>query len=241
MWATADIRIEPAELRSCRSIPPDHRDVEIRLAKASRKFEAYARPAVLRQTTLASPVPIDLVKAEGWTPFGRDHRHDVRSRPCRPADTPDHLPTHDISRFVDANLATTRCRRRKPALAEVINATGLLPSGLFMVEDPQTGPLATVLCVQDNDLAGIMSFSVTPARRREGSGLRFDLGAAPGADAALRLIAGQDRQRAGDHALRAARFRRSLSLFLPAAGSLPMSATVRAVLGTAFSSSSPAP
>ena len=32
--------------------PSDHRDIEIRLEKASRKFEAYGRPAVLRQTPL---------------------------------------------------------------------------------------------------------------------------------------------------------------------------------------------
>jgi hypothetical protein len=49
--------------------PSDHRDVEIRLAKASRRFEAYGRPAVLRQTPLASPVLVDLVKADQWTHF----------------------------------------------------------------------------------------------------------------------------------------------------------------------------
>ncbi len=48
----------------------------------------------------------------------------------------------------------------------------------------RTGPLATVLCVQDNDLAGIMSLSVAEERRREGLGTRNrDLGAALGAHA----------------------------------------------------------
>jgi ribosomal protein S18 acetylase RimI-like enzyme len=42
-----------------------------------------------------------------------------------------------------------------------------------MIEDPETGPLATVLCVQDNDLAGIMSLSVAKKRRREGFGLEI--------------------------------------------------------------------
>ncbi len=50
--------------------PSDHRDVEIRLEKASRKFEAYGRPAVLRQTPLASPVLIDLrQRRSNWTQF----------------------------------------------------------------------------------------------------------------------------------------------------------------------------
>ncbi|MGO8330420.1 GNAT family N-acetyltransferase, partial [Rhizobium ruizarguesonis] len=43
--------------------PSDHRDVAIRLEKARRKFEASGRAAVVRQTPLASPVLIDLLRA----------------------------------------------------------------------------------------------------------------------------------------------------------------------------------
>ncbi|MGO8657645.1 GNAT family N-acetyltransferase, partial [Rhizobium ruizarguesonis] len=49
--------------------PSDHRDVEIRLEKARRKFEAYGRAAVVRQTPLASPVLIELLRAQNWTRF----------------------------------------------------------------------------------------------------------------------------------------------------------------------------
>ncbi len=153
--------------------PSDHRDVEIRLAKASRKFEAYGRPAVLRQTPLASPVLIDLVRAEGWQPFDETIVMTCDLTHAELPDTLDHLPTHDIGRFVDANLATDQVSAKlKPALAEIINAIKP-PSGLFMIDDQKAGPVATVICVQDNDLAGIMSLSVTPSRRREGLGLEI--------------------------------------------------------------------
>ncbi|WP_431320571.1 GNAT family N-acetyltransferase [Rhizobium sp. YTU87027] len=153
--------------------PSDHRDVEIRLAKASRKFEAYGRAAVLRQTPLASPVLIDLVREQQWVPFDETVVMTCDLAHAELPDTLDHLPTHDIGRFVDANLTTDGVSSKlKPALAEIINAIKP-PSGLFMIEDAQTGPVATVLCVQDNDLAGIMSLSVAKERRREGLGLEI--------------------------------------------------------------------
>lgn len=153
--------------------PSDHRDIEIRVEKASRKFEAYGRPAVLRQTPLCSPLLVDLVAARNWTHFDETIVMTCDLTQADLPDTLDHLPTHDIGRFVDANLATDQVSAKlKPALAEIINAIKP-PSGLFMIEDPETGPLATVLCVQDNDLAGIMSLSVARERRREGLGLEI--------------------------------------------------------------------
>ncbi|MFP3545351.1 GNAT family N-acetyltransferase [Rhizobium sp. SIMBA_035] len=153
--------------------PSDHRDIEIRVEKASRKFEAYGRPAVLRQTPLCSPLLVDLVAAQNWTHFDETIVMTCDLTQAELPDTLDHLPTHDIGRFVDANLATDQVSAKlKPALAEIINAIKP-PSGLFMIEDPETGPLATVLCVQDNDLAGIMSLSVARERRREGLGLEI--------------------------------------------------------------------
>ena len=153
--------------------PSDHRDIEIRLEKASRKFEAYGRPAVLRQTPLCTPLLVDLVAEQNWTHFDETIVMTCDLTQADLPDTLDHLPTHDIGRFVDANLSTDQVSPRlKAALAEVINAIKP-PSGLFMIEDPASGPLATVLCVQDNDLAGIMSLSVARERRREGLGLEI--------------------------------------------------------------------
>jgi ribosomal protein S18 acetylase RimI-like enzyme len=81
-----------------------------------------------------------------------------------------HLPSHDIGRFIDASLAIhDEDPTLKPALAEILSAIRP-PSGLFVVENPGEKPTAVALCVQDNDLAGIMSFAVAAERRREGVG-----------------------------------------------------------------------
>lgn len=153
--------------------PSDHRDVEIRLEKASRKFEAYGRSAVVRQTPLASPVIVDLLEAEKWQRFDETAVMVCDLAQAELPDTLDHLPTHDVGRFVDANLAVDKAGvALKPALAEIITAIKP-PSGLFMIDDATHGPVATVLCVQDNDLAGIMSLSVADTRRRQGLGIEI--------------------------------------------------------------------
>ncbi|WP_454852105.1 GNAT family N-acetyltransferase [Rhizobium binxianense] len=153
--------------------PFDHRDVEIRLERASRKFESYGRPAVVRQTPLASPVLIDLLQAQDWKRFDETAVMTCDLSQAELPDTLDHLPTHDIGRFVDANLTVDKAPLTlKPALAEIIAAIKP-PAGLFMIEDAAEGPVATVLCVQDNDLAGIMSLSVSETHRRRGLGIEI--------------------------------------------------------------------
>jgi ribosomal protein S18 acetylase RimI-like enzyme len=153
--------------------PSDHRDVEIRLEKASRKFEAYGRAAVVRQTPLASPVIVDVLEAQKWLQFDETAVMVCDLQQADLPDTLDHLPTHDVGRFVDANIAVERAAPGlKPALAEIITAIKP-PSGLFLIDDAAHGPVATVLCVQDNDLAGIMSLSVADTRRRQGLGIEI--------------------------------------------------------------------
>ncbi|MBW9054399.1 GNAT family N-acetyltransferase [Rhizobium mesosinicum] len=153
--------------------PSDHRDVEIRLEKASRKFEAYGRPAVVRETPLASRILIDLIKEQGWKRFDETVVMVCDLSQADLPDTLDHLPTHDVGRFVDANLAVDQAQLSlKPALAEIISAIKP-PCGLFMIDDATHGPLATVLCVQDNDLAGVMSLSVAGSHRRKGLGIEI--------------------------------------------------------------------
>ncbi len=153
--------------------PSDHRDIALRLEKASRRFEAHGRPLLIRQTPLSPKQLIDHLEASGWECF-----EDVVTMTCDLAtlelpDTMDHLPTHDVGRFVDADITVHRTDPAlKPALAEII--TGIKPpTGLFIIEDPQSGPLAATLCVQDNDLAGIMSLAVRVDRRGQGLGVEI--------------------------------------------------------------------
>jgi ribosomal protein S18 acetylase RimI-like enzyme len=153
--------------------PSDHRDVEIRLEKAQRKFEAYGRPVVVRETPLAPPVLMEVLRAANWQPFEETIVMTCDLADIMLPDTLDHLPSHDVGRYVDASLLVDASDPAlKPALAEVVSGIKP-PSGLFVIEDPEAGPVATTLCVQDNDLAGLMSVSVASQHRRKGFGVEI--------------------------------------------------------------------
>lgn len=153
--------------------PSDHRDLEIRLAKAQRKFEAYGRLMVVRETPLASPMLIELLRGRGWDCFDETIVMTADLVDLELPDALDHLPSHDVGRYVDASLLVDRADPAlKPALAEVVSGIKP-PSGLFVIENDDAGPVATTLCVQDNDLAGIMSVSVAAEHRRKGLGVEI--------------------------------------------------------------------
>ncbi|GEO86347.1 MULTISPECIES: GNAT family N-acetyltransferase [Alphaproteobacteria] len=154
--------------------PSDSRDIAVRLEKAARKFEAHGRPILVRETPLTPKPLIDRMRADGWERF-----EEVMTLTCDltaielPEDTLDHLPSHDVGRYVDADLIVHGSDPAlKPALAEVVSAIKP-PSGLFVIEDPAEGPVAVALCVQDNDLASIMSLAVKADHRQRGLGLEI--------------------------------------------------------------------
>jgi ribosomal protein S18 acetylase RimI-like enzyme len=147
--------------------PSDHRDLDLRLAKAAKRFADYGRTLVLRETPLAPPVLLEHLAHSGWEVFETADVMTVDLSRLELLDTLDYLPSHDIGRFADACLSVAGDDPAlKPALAEILSA--IKPtSGFFMKQDPGNGAVATVLCVQDNDLAGILSLAVAPSHRRE--------------------------------------------------------------------------
>ncbi|MFB9952787.1 GNAT family N-acetyltransferase [Rhizobium puerariae] len=150
--------------------PSDHRDMAMRLEKARKRFAAYGRPLLVRETPLAPGVLIDHLRSEGWKPFETVDVLTVDLAALELPDTLDYLPSHDVGRFIDASLAVEGDDAGpKPAIAEILSAIKP-PSGFFMKEDPAGGAIAVALCVHDNDLAGILSFAVAQARRRGGVG-----------------------------------------------------------------------
>lgn len=151
--------------------PSDSRDIAIRLERAARKFDAYGRPLVVRETPLTPKPLVDHLIAEGWTCFEEVVTQTADLTALEIPDTLDHLPTQDVGRFVDASLALRgQDPALKPVLAEVINS--IKPTvGMFLIEDPNAGPVASLLCVQDNDLAGILLFAVSDRHRRRGVGM----------------------------------------------------------------------
>lgn len=148
--------------------PSDTGNLAVRLEKARRKFEAYGRPLIVRETPLMAPELRTFLEEDGWSVLEevfvmiRD-----LDKPELPA-TMDHLPGHDIGRFVEAYLKISGGDPSlRAGLAEVISS--IKPTaGLFVKEEVEGEPQAAVLCVQDNDLAGIMSLAVSKTERRKG-------------------------------------------------------------------------
>jgi ribosomal protein S18 acetylase RimI-like enzyme len=150
--------------------PSDHRDMALRLEKARKRFEAYGRTLLVRETPLVPQPLLDHLAGNGWEMFETVDVLTVDLTKLELPDTLDYLPSHDVGRFVDASIIVDgEDAGAKPALAEILS-TIKPASGFFLKEDPKLGPVAVALCVQDNDLAGIISFAVSGNVRRQGIG-----------------------------------------------------------------------
>ena len=153
--------------------PSDSRDIALRIEKAGKRFEAHGRPLLVRQTPLSPKPLIDFLASDGWECFEEVVTMTGDLGRMTFPDTLDHLPTQDVGRYVDADIAVHGSDPGlKAALAEILGNIKP-PSGLFVIEDAAKGALAAALCVQDNDLAGIMSLAVRPDHRRQGLGIEI--------------------------------------------------------------------
>ena len=148
--------------------PSDHGDIEARIERAARRFDAYDRPLVFRQSPLAPPQLESYLDAHGWRRFEETI---VMTGVIDELDIDggmDHLPVRDIGRYVDAAITVhARNQSIKAGLTEVLSSIRP-PNGLFIIEDEAAGPLATALCVHDNDLAGVFDLATSAAHRRHG-------------------------------------------------------------------------
>lgn len=150
--------------------PSDYGNCGLRLEKARKRFEDFGRPLIIRETTL---MPSELrahLYDNGWTVF---EEVKVMTADLAHAELPEtiaHLPSHDIGRFVEASLKVSGDDPSlRSAIAEIVSS--IKPTlGLFIKEEIEGDPQATVICVQDNDLAGILSLDVADTLRRQGTG-----------------------------------------------------------------------
>jgi GNAT superfamily N-acetyltransferase/8-oxo-dGTP pyrophosphatase MutT (NUDIX family) len=100
----------------------------------------------------------------------------------------DQIPLKDVGRYVDASIAIRgEDPERKAGLTEVVESIRP-PSGMFVIEDDK-GPVASALCVHDNDLAGLFDIAVRADQRGKGYARSI-------VRAALRWAAAQGAQRA---------------------------------------------
>lgn len=163
--------------------PADHNAIEDRIERAARRFRAYDRPLVFRQTPLAPPLLEAHFDMQGWPRFDETIVLTAELDRIDLEGGYDLIPVKDVGRFVDASLAIHEERAdRKAGLTEVLESIRP-PRGLFVLEDAH-GPIASLLCVHDNDLAGL--FEVGVRKDMQGKGYARSL-----VRAALRWARGQ--------------------------------------------------
>lgn len=150
--------------------PSDHGDVEARVERAAQRFRAYGRPLVFRQSPLAPPQLDSYFDAHGWRRVEETRVMMADISQLNLDDVLDHLPIREIGRYVDASIRVHgRDPALKPGLTEVLSS--IRPtSGFFVIEESDTGPVATALCVHDNDMAGIFELATRADCRRRGHG-----------------------------------------------------------------------
>ena len=150
--------------------PSDRRDIEKRVEKALRRFEAYDRQLIFRMSPLAPPELEAYLDALNWERFDETIVMMASMADLDIEQRMDHLPMRDVGRYVDASiLVHDREPSLKAGLTEVLSS--IRPqSGLFVVEEAESGPLSTALCVHDNDLAGIYELATRKDVRGQGHG-----------------------------------------------------------------------
>ena len=149
--------------------PNDHGELEDRISRAEARFLAVGKPLTFRQTPLASRELEQYLHEEG---FSRNHESSVLSMSLSNFNSDralNQIPLRDIKRYVEASVAVHGVDQgSREALASVIASIKATYS-LFVSED-ELGPVSTVICVQDGDLAGILDLGTREDARRVGHG-----------------------------------------------------------------------
>lgn len=174
-WAIRLTAGHPAKrLNSVNPLDPrDEVDLEKRLELAKRRFEAYGRTLVFRQTPLA-PKKLDrLLDTLGWETFDESLVLAASIGEVELGNAVDRVPLADIGRWVDCFLSLSgEPAERKPGMVEVLSVT--TPKVGLFVEEKATGEiLGCVRCVVDGDLAGLFELETNRAFRRNGHASRL--------------------------------------------------------------------
>ena len=156
--------------------PGDTGDLDGRVERARRRFEAYGRPLTFRLSPLSGVViPGHLDKA-GWSFFGDSAVMQMPLGGHGVEDAIHQIPLRDVGRFIHAAMRIKALDPTlRPGLSEIIGA--IAPdTGLFVLE--QKGePVATTICVHDGDLAGLFEVATAETERGKGYGRRIVLSA----------------------------------------------------------------
>lgn len=156
--------------------PGDVHDLEERIERARRWFEAYGRPLTFRLSPLSGRSLSDHFDRENWQRLSEllVMRASLEELPVDNAIL--QIPLKDIGRFINAAMEVHGMDSSlRPGLTEIISSIHA-EAGLFVLEDDGV-PLATAVCVHDGDLAGMFEIATGPRVRGKGYGRRVLLSA----------------------------------------------------------------
>ncbi|WP_378948340.1 GNAT family N-acetyltransferase [Mesorhizobium sp. ANAO-SY3R2] len=154
--------------------PADIRNIEDRIARAARRFEAYGRPLTFRMSPLSGSAVAAYLDRERWSIFSESLVMRLSLDDGLVDGAMDQIPLKDIGRFVGASMAVHGFDPSlRAGLSEIIGA--IQPeAGLFILQQDEK-PVATAICVHDNDLAGLFEIATSQAERGKGFGRRLIL------------------------------------------------------------------
>ena len=156
--------------------PHDVGNLEARIRRAAKDFDSIQRPITFRISPLAGLELTDWFDRQGWGRFGSSK---VMRRPLSglPLDEAiDQIPMKDVERFSRAAaVAHDDAMDNADGLARVIRSIQS-DYGLFVAGD-DSNPVATVICVNEGDAAGIFNLATKPSERGRGHGRRAVLSA----------------------------------------------------------------
>ncbi len=152
--------------------PHDHDDIPARVERVGKKFRDYGRPLTFRQSPLAPPELSRYLDERGFKRVGHSLVMSAAIDKLATDNAFDQIPLQDIGRYVDASIVIhEHDAHMKPGLSEVISA--IKPTaGMFVLEDDD-GPVSSVICVQDGNLAGILDMGTRVEQKRQGKGRRL--------------------------------------------------------------------
>lgn len=156
--------------------PGDIRNMDQRIARAARRFEAYGRPLVFRMSPLAGERLAQRLDADGWDRFSESLVMMMALSDAALNDVMPLIPLKDVGRYISATIHVHgRDPSVRPGLSELIGA--IEPeAGLFALDVDAT-PAASAICVHDGELAGLFEVATHEAARGMGHGRRIVLSA----------------------------------------------------------------
>ncbi len=152
--------------------PSDVANLDERIARAARRFEAYGRPLVFRMSPLSGEVLSHHLDELGWERYAESLVMRLPLIHAGVEDAMDQIPLKDIGRFTAAAVKVGAVSAAwRPGLSEIIGAIRA-ETGLFVLEN-RGEPLSTAICVHDHDLAGLFEIATAPAHQGKGHGRRL--------------------------------------------------------------------